>query len=96
MPYLKTRLSEPTPRKDQFRWLYQSAQWHKFSKNYLKANRLCKHCLEKGKTTIAKVVDHITKLTIWFAQGGNPYDLTNLQPLCKGCHSIKTREECTS
>lgn len=47
-------------------------------------------CLEQGKTVIALNVDHIIPLTQWT---GNPYDLINLQPLCKPCHSIKTRKE---
>jgi 5-methylcytosine-specific restriction endonuclease McrA len=92
MPILKRRNSDRV-RNDPYRWLYQSAQWHRFSKEYLKVNRLCKMCLDKGITEIALVVDHIIPLVQWIPQGGNPYDLNNLQPLSKRCHSIKTKKE---
>lgn len=93
MPTLNRRTEQPAPRRDLYRSFYQSARWHRLSRNYLKKNRLCKHCLDKGRTEVALQVDHITPIAIWIPQGGNPYDLNNLQPLCKSCHSVKTREE---
>ena len=33
--------------------------------------------------------DHVTPLD----QGGDPWDLENLQTLCRACHIAKTREE---
>lgn len=33
--------------------------------------------------------DHIVPIYV----GGNEWDLANLQTLCRGCHSIKTRED---
>lgn len=92
MPTLKRR-TEKRERRDDFRWLYQSYRWHKFSLQYLKEHRLCAMCLEKGLTEIAKVVDHVIPLVIWVPQGGDPYDTTNMQPLSKKCHSVKTKQE---
>ena len=93
MPTLLRRKEEKPIRRDPFRRLYQSARWHRFSKQYLKENRLCKLCLQRGITSIALVVDHVTPLIQWVEMGGDPYDLKNLQPLDKSCHSKKTREE---
>lgn len=81
------------PRRDEFRILYQSARWHRFSKKFLKENRLCAECLKRGITEVAEVTDHIEPLVIWVAHGGDPYDLKNLQPLSKRCHNIKTASE---
>lgn len=35
----------------------------------------------------ATTVDHIIPLT----KGGNPYDLANLQPMCRACNGAKSR-----
>jgi 5-methylcytosine-specific restriction protein A len=94
MPILTRHKEQTAPRReDPYRHIYQSARWHNFSRNYLKTNRLCAECLKKGVTSIAKQVDHIVPLKIWIPQGGDPYDLINLQPLDKSCHSKKTAEE---
>lgn len=94
MTFLKRR-TEPKPevRRDPYRHIYQSARWHRFSKNYIKANPLCNTCLKEGKTESSEVTDHIVPLVIWIPQGGDPYDLTNLQPLSKVCHNRKTAED---
>lgn len=66
--------------------IYRSPQW--------KAARLmakrrdgwrCVQCGAKGRIE----VDHITALR----HGGDPFDLSNLQCLCPGCHARKTRLE---
>jgi 5-methylcytosine-specific restriction protein A len=49
---------------------------------------LCQPCKRKGKTTPARQVDHITPK----AKGGTD-DTTNLQAICKPCHSAKTEAE---
>lgn len=49
---------------------------------------LCAACLAIGRITTATEVDHIMPL----AKGGSN-DLTNLQSLCKRCHSRKTATE---
>ena len=45
----------------------------------------CVQCGRKGRLE----VDHITPLD-W---GGEPFDLTNVQTLCRPCHFDKTRSE---
>jgi len=45
----------------------------------------CVRCNEKP----AIDVDHIKEIK----DGGSPFDLDNLQSLCKSCHAIKTAEE---
>lgn len=62
--------------------------WDKLRRRYLKLNPLCRHCKEKGKTTVAREVDHITPL----AQGGTD-EWENLQALCVDCHKRKTAKE---
>lgn len=50
---------------------------------------LCRHCKAAGLTTPAVHVDHINGR----ADRLEDYLLTNLQPLCKTCHSVKTAQE---
>lgn len=57
------------------------AEWQRLRRFVLSNEPLCRHC----KTTPANEVDHIKPLS----QGGG-YELDNLQPLCKPCHSKKT------
>ena len=45
----------------------------------------CQQCGKPGRLE----VDHLVPLE----QGGAPYDLSNLQSLCKGCHVAKTTGE---
>ena len=45
----------------------------------------CQHCGRAGRLE----VDHVTPLD----EGGDPWELTNLQALCKPCHVVKTRAE---
>ena len=53
--------------------------------------KLCKYCLQVGKTKAAEVTDHIIP-----HEGDTElfWDQSNWQPLCKHCHdSIKAKEE---
>ena len=45
----------------------------------------CQHCGRAGRLE----VDHRTPL----ADGGHPWEPSNLQALCRGCHIRKTRGE---
>jgi 5-methylcytosine-specific restriction endonuclease McrA len=70
---------------------YQTERWHRFSREYRKAHRLCVMCLkEENKPVISQCVDHITPLVEW---PGDPYDLNNLQALCFRHHNQKTAQE---
>ena len=66
-------------------------KWTRFRKAYLSSeeNALCRECLSNGRLIPATEIDHITPMS----KGGDKYDETNLQPLCKSCHSRKTVKE---
>lgn len=58
--------------------------WQKFRLWYLGRNPFCVRC-SHGATE----VDHIRPM----GKGGEKFDESNLQALCKSCHSKKTRTE---
>lgn len=62
--------------------------WRKLRAVVLAEEPLCRACLARGRTTPAEHVDHITPK----AEGGTD-ERTNLQALCRGCHSRKTATE---
>ena len=66
-------------------------RWQKAREQYLRDNPLCIYCERNGRTTGARVVDHIV------AHRGDMvlfWDQTNWQSLCKSCHdSGKQAEE---
>lgn len=67
------------------------SKWQTYRKRFLAENPLCCYCLEQGRVTAAKVVDHIAphrgdQRLFW--------DVSNHQSLCSPCHSsIKQQEE---
>jgi len=65
---------------------YTGTDWRKVRRIVLDASPIC---VIEGCTEAATHVDHIIPRT-W---GGADYALSNLQPLCHGCHSRKTRNE---
>lgn len=69
--------------------LYNSSRWRKFAKWHKAQNPLCVKCLEKGIATPVDHTDHIQAV----ADGGDPYDMHNVQSLCKSCHFNKTMAE---
>jgi 5-methylcytosine-specific restriction enzyme A len=48
------------------------------------------HCQSRNRITVATDVDHIVQLRV---APERKYDETNLQALCKPCHSTKTASE---
>lgn len=50
---------------------------------------ICQLCEEKGTLNDGVEVDHIIPLEV----GGEPFESSNLQTLCKRCHVIKSAEE---
>lgn len=70
--------------------LYASVAWRKLRKSYLKANPLCVDCADLGLVVDAKEVDHKEP-----HRGDRSlfFDRSNLQALCKSCHSRKTARE---
>jgi 5-methylcytosine-specific restriction protein A len=62
--------------------------WQRLRIMALRREPLCRHCKLKGKYEFATEVDHIVPLA---AGGENTF--SNLQALCKSCHSRKTARE---
>jgi 5-methylcytosine-specific restriction protein A len=46
-------------------------------------------CLKEGKTVLSQCVDHIIPIT----QGGEIWNMDNMQALCNSHHSQKTKQE---
>lgn len=67
-----------------------SAAWLKLRAQVLADEPLCRFCFAAGYTTPATDVDHI-KNGVGDHSDDNSRD--NLQPLCRACHSRKTRAE---
>ena len=63
--------------------------WRKLRQRVLERdNFLCIPCLNSGRVTTAKQVDHICPK----ARGGDD-SMTNLQSICIECHKAKTQRE---
>lgn len=68
---------------------YHSQKWRKIRELVLKTNPLCTHCYMQDKYTLATVADHIKPVR----QGGEVWELSNLQGLCEACHNSKSSKE---
>ena len=65
--------------------------WRRLRLAVLSADPLCAYCAREGRTTLARVVDHIVPVR---EAPERRLDPSNLQPLCVRCHvSVKAREE---
>ena len=76
-------------RQSKRKYATNSAQWKRIRQQHIQAhpnNTLCQHCLAKGIYTAMTDVDHVD---------GDTYnnEPSNLQSLCKSCHSRKTAME---
>jgi 5-methylcytosine-specific restriction protein A len=85
--YDKERQSDP------IRKLFDTVRWHWTRLNVLARNRICVIC----KSWAAEECDHVIPARKYIAQHGGDmnrfYDESNLQGLCKPCHSRKTATE---
>ena len=65
-------------------------RWRIYQSEYLKHNPLCTMCKDKGLLVPATVIDHIKPV-----EDGQSdplfWQASNHQPLCRDCHSYKTR-----
>ncbi|WP_420150367.1 HNH endonuclease [Spirosoma sp.] len=68
---------------------YRQKRWRDLRASVLRAEPFCRECSTTGKQTIATMVDHITPVK----QGGEKYDVKNLQPLCYHHHAIKSAKD---
>lgn len=71
--------------------LYKTKPWANTRKYHLAANPYCVDCLARGiKTAQDLHVDHIIPLKDY---AGDPLDPSNLQTLCRSCHTVKSLKE---
>jgi len=68
---------------------YSSKQWRNLRKQKLNYCPFCEECMQRGIIVKANTVDHI----IPKKQGGASLELSNLQSLCRECHSRKSAKE---
>ena len=68
--------------------IYSSARWTRLRASYIVLNPICERCFGLGIIEPVFVVDHIKEIR----DGGDPWDMGNLQSLCRNCHQIKTGE----
>jgi 5-methylcytosine-specific restriction enzyme A len=64
-------------------------RWRTLRLHVLAREPLCRSCRARGLIKRASEVDHIVPIRA----GGARYDKSNLQPLCRSCHSAKTMRE---
>ena len=63
--------------------LYQSTRWRKLRAQKLQENPFCEPCQRAGRITAATIVHHRVPLK----RGGDPYEWSNLESICPGCHN---------
>lgn len=66
-------------------------EWREYSEAYRRVHPWCRTCEAEGRHTRTDLVDHVTPVS-----GRNDpgfWDANNHQPLCRGCHAVKTRSE---
>ena len=67
-----------------YKAFYHSTGWRKTRAYWLNQEPLCRSCQRP-----AEMVDHIVPIH----EGGDPWDLNNLQSLCNSCHARKRGKE---
>ena len=65
-----------------------TAFWQRLRARILSAEPICRACAKGGLIELAVEVDHIIP-----RYAGGTHDPSNLQPLCRECHHLKTLEE---
>ena len=70
---------------------YSSSRWRATRESVLRESPLCVACKEAQLTTVAIVVDHVVPIK----QGGDRFNVANLQSLCVSCHNRKSLSERT-
>ena len=62
---------------------YANRRWRRLRAAFLAEHPLCKLCGDRGRVTVATVVDHVTPI----GAGGDAWDWDNLQSLCETDHN---------
>lgn len=68
--------------------IYGMYRWKKLRGQKAKLNPLCEHCELNGVARAVEEVDHVIEIE----DGGEMWDIDNLQSLCKRHHIIKTNQ----
>lgn len=68
---------------------YNCRQWRKVRRAKLEKNPVCEECERLDLVTVATVVDHRIRIEV----GGDAWDESNLQSLCKKHHDSKSGRE---
>lgn len=66
---------------------YASVKWRNLRRYKLEINPICEKCIHTGLIVKAEEVDHIVPIV---DDESLALEITNLQSLCKSCHSSKT------
>jgi 5-methylcytosine-specific restriction enzyme A len=70
--------------------IYASRRWQGVRRSILRERPWC---AVDGCPELAHDIDHVVPLRTILEQGGDPFDLSNCQPLCVPHHRQKTRRE---
>ena len=68
---------------------YDSPLWRRLRADHLRRHPLCVACTAKGDVSPATLLDHIVAVR----DGGEFFESTNHQGLCKTCHFSKSAKE---
>jgi 5-methylcytosine-specific restriction endonuclease McrA len=87
--------------RERYGWIYTSERWVKYIRpKVLRRQPMCARC----RTKLSQIVDHIVPIGVAIVQAqdsglykldkyAGAYLLSNLQGLCRACHSVKTDED---
>ena len=68
---------------------YHTTRWRRLRAEVLRRWPLCSCCVDAGRVTPARVVDHVIRVR----DGGSFWDINNLAPMCDRCHNAKSGAE---
>lgn len=89
-PWHKAEVRLQTPHENRpYQSFYHMAAWTRKSLAFRKDHPLCELCKIEGRITPSEMTDHIVPIN----QGGDPWDESNMQALCKRHHNQKSARE---
>lgn len=69
--------------------IYNSDRWRRLRAIQLNNEPCCEECRRKGRIRAATVADHV----IAIQDGGEAWNIDNLQSMCAPCHNRKSGKE---